>query len=90
MWAEEEVWVKFRNTRHPAHVPSNISTLVQQKFLKSSDGKRKQTGTEEVTETARDVGDDNIVIDEAGEQIILENQTLPATPVKKFADTRRW
>jgi hypothetical protein len=29
MWAEEEVWVRFRITRHPAHVPSNISTLVQ-------------------------------------------------------------
>jgi hypothetical protein len=42
MRAEEDAWVKFRTTPHAGHVPSNITTLVQKKFLESSAGKRKK------------------------------------------------
>jgi hypothetical protein len=43
MWAEEEEeWVKFRTTPHTGHVPSNITTLVQQKFLQGSAGIEKE------------------------------------------------
>jgi hypothetical protein len=41
-WAEEDAWVKFRTTPHAGHVPSNITTLVQQKFLETSARKRKR------------------------------------------------
>jgi hypothetical protein len=77
MWAEDEEWVQFRTVPHPGHVPSNITTLVQLKFLPRSAGKRKRNATDEVDVTT---AHENVDGEHAGQ----------TTKVKRSTDNRRW
>jgi hypothetical protein len=75
------------------HVPSNIATLVQQKFLQGSAGKEKRKEAAEHDNIDLEQGKDNEVDatalqdnvgaehDEHGDKMI---HTTPATPVKRF------
>jgi hypothetical protein len=80
MWAVEEEWVKFRTTLHSGHVPSHLTTLVQQKFLPTSASKRKRKETAEIDNTD---SEDGKVTEEDGVD-------SPGTPVKKWCDNRKW
>jgi hypothetical protein len=40
-WATDEEWINFRIANHSGHVPSNVSRLVEQKYLPSA-GKRRR------------------------------------------------
>lgn len=77
MWAADEEWVKFRNTRHSGHVPSHLTTLVQQKFLPGSASKRKRKDM---------AGNDNI----DGEEGKVEDGVVPAATTGKRQDNRKW
>jgi hypothetical protein len=83
-WAEDEEWVDFRLTPNAGHVPSNLSTLVKQKFMKGSGEKRKRKQTE---------AEVNVVGADTAEQVIAdEDITAEAvvTPVKRAPDNRKW
>jgi hypothetical protein len=80
MWAVDEEWVNFRTTQHSGHVPSHLTTLVQQKFLPGSASKRKRKETDEL---------DNI--DSEDRKVDSDNGVVPAvTPVKRTNDNRKW
>jgi hypothetical protein len=81
--------------QHPSHVPSNITTLVQEKFILSSAGKRKRREAAdhdigEVEQGNADEVDATLVQDHVGaEDCELGDQTA-GTPVKKIFDNRKW
>ena len=77
MWAVDEEWVKFRTTKHSGHVPSHLTTLVQQKFLPGSASKRKRKDM---------AGNDNI----DGEEDKVEDGVVPAATTGKRQDNRKW
>jgi hypothetical protein len=90
-WDEDEEWVDFRLAPHTGHVPSNLSTLVKQKFMKGSGEKRKRK------ETATEVN-----IAEAGTAVAAEvdaaevdavddtSAEAVTTPIKRAPDNRKW
>jgi hypothetical protein len=105
MWAEEEAWMDFRTTQHPVHVPSNITTLVQQEFLPGSGGKRKRKGVdgeeieqlvheeiEQVVQMEQSVDGEEIeqLFHEEIEQVVQMEQTTQATTAGRSPDNRRW